>query len=260
MSKKTSALILNKALKRLQKANASMSVRKLADKIGVSHVFLRKLLQGEANIPIRRLESIAKAFQLDELSLGELRSLAKKQTDTPAASDEKPKAILKYDEESRNTYTALAHWYELPLLDLLTCDEEDLTTKGIAQRLQISEREVTDAFLRLKAVGLISEENGRLQKNSQYLRFPTKSSHPVIQNYYMEVLKRAQQELKKTSQDSFEKRLIANMTIAVDIDRLPEAKERLQKFIYDLSIELSQGKATEVYFLTTCFFPVTKTR
>ena len=61
------------AFSRIKKQNSSISIRGLAIKLGISHVFLSKVLAGKSPVPESRLKSFIKIFQLDSLAEKELK-------------------------------------------------------------------------------------------------------------------------------------------------------------------------------------------
>lgn len=258
-------LILKKSFRRLQQQNPAFSLRAAAKKIGVSHAFLSRLLNGKADLPAKRLRAIAKALQLDGLAFAELKAAVSARVLGEAAPRYKKRSLGRkrsiveaYAEQPNTKFTAIENWYELPILDLLTCENSITTPAGIAKRLGIKESLAAAALQRLKTAGFIREEGGILRKADRYIRFPTKIPMFVTKNYYRQVFNRASAELEKSAQADFERRSMQNLCIAVNPEKLDYAKERLLKFAYELSLELSEGEAKEVYFLATLLFPVTK--
>ena len=48
------------------------------------------------------------------------------------------------------------------------------------------------------------------------------------------------------------------MTLSINPDHLPEAKDRLQKFMHELATDLNSGTCREVYQLNWQLFPLTQ--
>jgi uncharacterized protein (TIGR02147 family) len=256
--------ILNKAFLRMKKQNGSVSIRSIALKMNVSHVFLGKLLKGEVNLPAKRLNDVVKAFQLDDLATAELKEalIEKKLGKTLSQGMGKAKSgksvLEEYEEKPFKYFTAIEHWYELPLLELMTCEGPAKTPEYLSKRLGITIREVQSALDRLTKHELAVENQGSYKKAQRYIRFPTKTPLEITQKYYQQVLKKTSEEFKKRKQQDFENRSMTNLSLAINPSKLAIVKERLQKALYEISLELTDGEAEEVYFLSTYLFPVTK--
>jgi hypothetical protein len=95
-------------------------------------------------------------------------------------------------------------------------------------------------------------------KTFNFLRFPAMTPSGALKKYYTEVLKRAILELSKDSQEDYERRLIINFSIATTAEKIPEVKEKLSQFLYDLSVEMAEGPSDEVYHLTLGLVPLTR--
>jgi hypothetical protein len=154
----------------------------------------------------------------------------------------------------------LDNWYDLPLLDLLTCVDAPQTTEGLARALGLTSQEVQTSLEKSSKLGLakLSEEGWRKTKSK--IRFPTVGANEITRRYYEQVLERAARELRKKSPEDFARRSITNLSLAVDPEKVPEAKQKLQQAIYDIAQELSSGSPRDVYQLTLCLIPVTATK
>lgn len=270
MKKKNSShIILNKAFKRLQKSNPNFSLRALALKLEVSHVFMSKILKGEANIPDDKLARLIRFLKLDDLSKRELKDAIIKDAIEQKLAPFETKEITidedlitpNFEELPSGILGTLENWYELAICDLLTTvpkDSHSWVSENIASELELTHQEVESGLTKLSSLNLIEKKEHGWKKTNTKLRFPTTTPKDITRNYYQQILAKAADELEDQSQDRFEKRLITNLTIAVDESKIAYAKEEIQKFTYQLSSELSKGDCQSVYFLTTCFYPVTK--
>lgn len=257
-------VVLKSAFDRMQRSNPKFSIRALATKVGVSHVFMMKLLKGQVAIPDKKLPILIKVLALDDLALAELKdaiimdAIDEKLRAFPSPGKRKKLASEQFDEFPAKHISVLMHWYDLPILDLLTCKDEVKTAEAMAKRLGIAAEEVERSLEKLKSLGLAQEDKNGWSKTSQKIRFPTSVPSEVTKNYYNQVLGRASIELNNSKPERFAQRSITNLCIAVDPSKVQEAKEKLQQFLYDLASDLADGECEEVYFLTTSLFPVTK--
>lgn len=202
MKPRKSNQILAGAYSRLKKQNPKFSLRSLASKLGMSHVFLSRILKGKTAIPTQRIEDLIQALQLDDIAVSEFLNAHASENQRFASSKQSPLGAQAqgassssesevnsisgvFQEEAVKSETALDHWYELPMLDLLTCNDAPRTSKEFASRLGIPERQVDRALQRLIQAGLIREVEGRYQKASRYIRFPSKIPQQVLKNYWL---------------------------------------------------------------------------
>lgn len=270
MSKFKSSSILKAAFDRLKKQNPSISLRGLAIKIGVSHVFLSKVLSGKVPVPEARLKLIVKFFQLDPFAVKELKEYMvadlspNKKIDRilqSARPSRKKKAVEVYEEQSIKHQVVLENWYELPILDYLTCEGVAKDIESIADSLSIKPSAVAAALKKMENAKFIQlNEDGEWEKVAKFLRFPAVTPSDILRKYYIDVLKRTASELSKSSQSDYDRRLIINFSIATSDDKIPEVKEKLSQFLYDLSVEMADGPANNVYHLTLGLVPLTNVR
>lgn len=261
------SLILKSAFARIKKQNAALSIRGLAVKLKVSHVFLGRLLAGKAPVPENRLKDVVKVFQLDPFAEKELKDAmiadlsAHEKIDKIMQVKKKSrpkKAVDVYEELPVKHQTVLENWYELPILDYLTCENLPKDTESIARNLSLKPSQVILVLKKLFEAQLIEKtENGEWRKKINFLRFPSNTPTEVLKKYYTDVLRRAAAELNKSNQDDYERRLIINFSIATQAEKIPEVKERLSQFLYDLSLEMTEGATDQVYHLTLGLVPLT---
>ncbi len=268
MKRYSTAFVLKKALVRIQAQTKGNSVRGLAARLKVSHVFLSRVLAGQAGVPQSRLKSFAKVFQLDPLAEKELKDAMindltssikiEKLLDISKRKTRK-KAIHVFEERPLKHQVVLENWYELPILEYLTCDVLPKDMTSIAESLNIKVSQVAHAIKKLKDSHLIEKDaQDQWKKVTNFIRFPATSPSGVLKNYYTQVLKRAIAELDQTSQDKYDRRLLINFSVATNASKIPELKEKLSQFIYDTSLEMADGSADEVYHLTLGLIPLTK--
>lgn len=261
-TKNRSHIVLQKSFDKLQKSNPRFSIRSLALKLGVSHVFVMKMLKGDSAVPDAKLPLLIKVLKLDDLSLVELKDAIVldaideklKCFDTKISSPEEM-VTENYVEFPENFSYVLTDWYHLPILDLLTCEKIEPVVEDISEYFGLDILEVEESLLMMESLDLVSRDGELWSKTSTQIRFPTTGVSEITKNYYKTILTRAQKELDKRSSEDFNKRLITNICIAIDSSKIQLAKERIQKFTYSLTEELSSGDSDEVYFLSTNFFP-----
>ena len=258
-----SHLVIKKALERIQRQNPKFSMRALATQVGVSHVFMMKLLKGAATIPDKKIASIIKALKLDDLSQAELREamvydVIKDTLDAfPGLKTKKRKLVAEsFEEYPLKHFSLLDKWYDIVLLDLLTCSREDTSVLAMARALGLTTAEVEASLEKSSQLGLAEYVDKKWTKVSSNMRLPMTAPSEVTRNYYEQVLDKVRDELRRNTPEHYARRSITNLSIAVDPQKVTEAKQRLQQSIYEIAQELATGNPSEVYHLTTCLIPV----
>ena len=254
--------ILKSAMERLQRQNPKFSVRALAQKVGVSHVFMLKLLKGTSSVPEKKLPILIKTLSLDDLAQIELREAMVFDAISTTlgafpVSNKRKLSTEAFEEYPSKHFSVLDNWYDLALLDLLTCVDAPKTTEAMAQALGLTSQEVQTSLEKSSKLGLAKLNEDGWKKTKSKIRFPTVGANEITRRYYEQVLDRAKLELRKTSAADFSRRSITNLSLSVDAEKVPEAKKKLQQAIYDIAQELSTGSPREVYQLTVCLIPVT---
>jgi uncharacterized protein (TIGR02147 family) len=259
--------VLSNAFQRLKDQNPSFSIRALAKKIGISHVATSKLLKGDLNLSPKRVNKVIKALQLDGLAAHELKQSVIESRLEGMEKNRTQRRVRKKNgispqwvEKSTKYMICLEHWYEMPILDLLTCSNPPRNAIEISECLNITLTEAESAVRRMIAVGLIEDKDGKLIKKEKFIRFPSNTPNEVASRYNQMVLKRVFEELKSNNHESYESRLIKNICLAVNPDKIKAARERLFQALYEISEELTDGDSNQIYFLGTFFFPVSSKR
>ncbi len=254
--------VIKSSFERVQRQNPKFSIRALATKLGISHVFLLKVLKGQAAIPDKKIPALIKALSLDELSQLDLRealvydAIKEKLDSFPGLSSKKKLIAETYEEYPSKFFSVLDHWYDLAVLDLLTCNIDDKSSLALAKKLGLTTLEIETSLEKSSKLGLARYKNGSWEKTETSIRFPTTTPSDVTRRYYEQVLNKVREELKRASPENYAKRSITNISIAVDPEKIPEAKKKIQQAIYEIVQDLTVGDPKEVYHLTTCLVPV----
>lgn len=265
--KEIRAQILKQAFERAQKQNKAFSLRALAKKLGLSAAFVSKVLSGKTDLPFERVNDFVLHLKMDKISENRLvKSYADKKTDkllglqTSAEPNAKSDVMEKYVEIGEKQFFLLSRWYYIAILDLSACVGFKDDPEWIAQKMRLPVKEADQALRFLKAQNfLVQNAEGAWVKNEEHLRFPTKESRDPIREYHELMMKKAIHHLQtQTSQDDFNRRLISGIWIGANPANFEKAMDRLNEAMYEAAQILSEGECTEVYYLSSQLFPVTK--
>jgi uncharacterized protein (TIGR02147 family) len=136
-------------------------------------------------------------------------------------------------------------------------DLEDFSSDiaWIAKRLSISKSRAEIVIDGLLASGLIKRENGKLKKTAKQLTTTQDIQSIALRHSHKETLEMA---VEKIESISIEDRFYSSNTIAMNRNKLSEAKNLIREFRRKLTALLEDGQKTEVYQFNFQLFPLTE--
>jgi uncharacterized protein (TIGR02147 family) len=151
---------------------------------------------------------------------------------------------------SLESFRMISEWRSSAVLEALTIAG---TPAEISRVLKVDPAEVRETLARLGRLKLVEKRKGRyFRRDEGHLSTPHDLQSQALRAFHRQILEKAAAALE--SQPPAE-RQISGVTVALDPERLPEAKERIRVFMRELSQELgASGKPTQVYQLETLFF------
>jgi uncharacterized protein (TIGR02147 family) len=257
--------ILKRHLAKLKRQNPKFSMRALAQRLDISHSFVTRIFSGKANIPVNLLKPLAEALKMDEFEVENLkRALAVEKAGIylaeQALKDPSPESDPKeYVQFPESYLIVMRKWWNFAILDLLTCQMGiKFTADLIESFLPISESEIKNSLAELEKLGLIENINGHYTKINKDIRFPTRGPNPHTREFYRQGLSLAAEQLKRTSSEDFEKRLIMGISCAANSKNIPAAKQRLAAALRECALMLAEGECDDVFFVQGQLFSVLK--
>lgn len=261
-------LIIKKYFARKQKVNPKYSLRSFARDLDVNPGFVSRLLNGKQEIPLQRLDQIAKILEMDSLTSKELKKsmaatlLKDMGLDPSEIGKSKVGSILQFDDRAMTAkeMSVLSPWYNITILELVTCANFKMEAGWIAKRLNLTNEQVERSLSYLTENGYLQkDEEGQVTKTNKQLRLPTKLSVGIIRQFHKNMMEFAVKEMfQKTGDKDFTERLITSTSIAVNKENIPKAKERMLEMQIEIAEILRAGECTEVFDLTLALFPLTQ--
>lgn len=242
--------LLLQELARRQSRNSSYSLRAFSRDLGVGVTTLSDVLAEKRNLSKSNLAKVMEKLSVSPLEKADLWE--KYRENASRSKEEEEKTLLEED-----VFRIIADWYYLAVWSLAAVKNNQARPEWIAQRLGIKEEEARDAIERLIRLKLVKKAQGRLVRTDTSLTTTTDIPSAAIRKHHSQNLHLAAQSLHR---DPVEARDFGSVTMAVNPEKLAQAKKILfqtRKKIADL---LETGDTSEVYTLSFQLFPLTKPR
>jgi uncharacterized protein (TIGR02147 family) len=220
-----------------KKRNSSYSLRAYASRLGIAVSALSELMNHKRPLT-------------EKMALKILNGLGH--------SDDFANQLIKskdYDRSlSINAFQVISDWYYFAILSLAEIEDFSIDKKWISQRLNISTKQAADAVVKLRSLEmLVQREDGQWIASGLQFKVPGEISSSAVKNHTDQSLELARESLYR---DQLEKRDFSTITMAIDPDKLPEAKRIIKSFKKKISKVLETGKKREVYKLAVQLFPL----
>ena len=247
-------LFLQGELTRRCEANERYSLRAYARSLRIAPSALSAILNGKRPITGNMKLRLGLGLGLSPQDLGRFQE--NKVQGTRAKG---PGQTLEFQQIAFDAYAVIADWYHYAILELIYLENFQADPKWIAKSLGITKSEVNIAVERLQRVGLLKIENGTWTDTT-----PNGHATNIQGNLTSEASRKLQRQILEKSIRALNEvpvtvRNHTSMTMAINTEDLPEAKERIANFRRELCAFLGRnGKPTQVYQLAVSFYPVTQ--
>ncbi|RYZ86847.1 MAG: TIGR02147 family protein [Proteobacteria bacterium] len=154
-----------------------------------------------------------------------------------------------------DTFSVISDWYHFAILDLTLIRGFKSDASWIARKLGIKKFEAIGAIERMKRLGLLVEDDGKLKKGQAfYSNYSEGVTSAALKEYQRQVIRKAMQAIDSCPQD---RKDITSMTIAANSKKLKQAKEKIKNFRRELCEFLETGEKDSVLHLAVQLYPVT---
>jgi uncharacterized protein (TIGR02147 family) len=252
--------ILSQCLTRVQEKNPSFSLRAFAKKLETSPASLSQILKGKRALTvengtlwlskIKLIDSEKKKFIK---ALNDDQDLRKNPTERQF---NKLKTKLKYLKLSSDHFKLISNWYHYGLLNVLKLDSVKHDPNWLANKLGISLKDCQSAIKRLTRLNLLEKIDGKYKRVDKLLETSTDVPSKALRHFHQQNIKKAFNSLNT---DPVHERDITSIMMPVDLDKLVEAKKKIQIFRKEMAEFLKGEKSHQVYSLNIQLFPQTKT-
>jgi uncharacterized protein (TIGR02147 family) len=229
--------------------NPSFSLRAFSRKIGLSSSAVSEIFSGKRKVSRKLAERVLLTLQQDADVIQNVLSAFDE-----VAKSRQPAAV-EYRAISIETYAVISEWYHFAILNLMETVDFESNAAWIAQRLGLDSSVVEGAVNRMAALGMLKWEDGKLKRVEKKLTTSDDIANAALKRAHKQNLQLAAGAIDDVALD---KRDFTAMTFAINMNRIPQAKKIIRRFLDEISDCLEAGDATEVYKLSVGLFPLTK--
>lgn len=244
---------LKRVLDERQRENPAYSLRAYARDLGLHSSTLSLILNYKRKLPQKNLAQVLEELDLspmDETTFKESFFKAKTNLDNIQISAEYYQQRM-IDEAH---YHIIAEWEYYAVLSLLETKKVIVEASDIATALSIPDKRAEVVLEGLVRAEFIKQESGKWTLTTGPLRTTEDITSKALKKSHHDTLNVAK---KKLDEIEIELRDFSSTTVAIDPDKLPEAKAIIREFRQRLASFLGDGNKREVYQFAIQLFPLT---
>lgn len=238
---------------RKQRANEHYSLRAYARDLGVHPSTLSQVLKGKRPLPIKDSLSVVKNLKLgpkDKTYFMESLYRRKTSLDNIEIGSLDDRFML-----DESYHKVLAEWEHYAVLELYELAGFQANSSEISKRLKITITRAEVVVNNLLICGLLKRnEMGELERAHSSVRTTEDVKSQALHESHKETLMMG---INKLEEIEVEFRDFSSTTVAVDLEKLTEAKTIIREFRQKMEALLRDGQKTDVYQLAIQFFPLT---
>lgn len=254
VSKPTHLVILDTEYERRRLVNKRYSLRAFARSLDIDAGLLSKVLRTDHTLSLARARRLAEKLGLEGdgfIQFCESIAQLKVEKQMGRVEESVPVKILDND-----IVDMISNLYHYAILELTFSIDFKADARWIARRLKITVIDAQYALERLKRIGLLVEKDGKLVKADLHFQLKDKTrTSPALRKQQAEIIDRSRQALENQSIDL---RSTTGMTMCIDPDKIPLAKNMINEFMFRLCELLESGKRKEVFQLSVSLFSLEK--
>lgn len=237
-----------------QSENPAYSLRALARDLDLHSSTLSQIIRGKRKLPFKKAKSISKKLELSpkEHTLF-MESFHRSKTSIDNIEIEKLDRRFLLDESYGKV---IAEWEHYAVLDLFDLTGFEVNLESICKKLKISKTRAKEVINNLLQAGLLSvNQFGEYGKAHPDIKTTEDITNQALQKSHLETLDIGKQKLKDIE---VELRDFSATTVALDLEKLPEAKTIIREFRQKMSALLRDGNKTDIYQLAIQFYPLSE--
>lgn len=245
---------LNEVFELRRCRNANYSIRSFARDLDVSKSTLYEVLRGRRPLPVKFLNSVLDKLESNPI---ERTLFSESLYRTKVKLDEieiEENSITERHLINDSHFKIIIEWEHYAVLSLIDVDDFQSEEDYIAKRLGISEERVKTVLENLTLAGFIKRSDGQIRTAVRPLATTEDISSEVLKKAHFDALDMSKEKLNV----DVNKRDYSTITLAINSQRIPEAKAIIREFRKKMKKLLSDGSRDEVYQIAIQMYPLTE--
>lgn len=232
--------ILQTELKKRCQANPSYSLRAFANKINLQSSTLSEVLNRKAGLSLAKAKTIAEKLNFNDGEQDYFTTLVQASHARAKRDRELAKIkLLKFKQTNNkkiemDKWKFISQWHHVGILELTKVNGFKSTPRWIAEQLGITATEARHATHRLIRLGILKFDGTQLKPTGKWLlTSPDGIPSDCIKQSHLNILKKASAAIYE---QPLEERNYSSLIMAIDTDKIAEAK----KLIHDFNCKLNK--------------------
>ena len=235
-----------------QRANPHYSLRAYARDLGIHSSTLSQVLKGKRPLPVKNsVEFVIKMGLGPKERTLFLESLYRTKTNIDNIKIDLSDDRFMLDE---SYHKVIAEWEHYTVLELYDLANFEMSIDEVSRRLGITPNRADVVINNLITCGLLVHKDGKLERAHSTIRTTEDVKSQALKEAHIETLEIGKKKLEEVEVDL---RDYSVMTIAMDPNKLPEAKTIIREFRQKMAALLRDGDKTEVYQMAIQLYPLT---
>lgn len=235
------------------KKNPRYTLRSFAALLEMDSSSVSQLISGKRRASKKVISKICERLSVDQKKQSQFLSKIKK---TKSNDNEVTAGEINYQLMSDDAITVLSNWYYFAILEIINSDNFQNSYTWIANRLSLTASEVKIAVERLVRLNLLKIEDGSIVRTEKFLSTYIPGQTSAAQKEFQKQV--LQMAITAIDDVPIELRDMSNMTMSIDVDKIPEAKKMITDFRRKLCAFLEDGERTQVFQLGIQLYPLSK--
>ena len=245
--------LLSERLTDIRLKNPAYSLRAFAKKAGMTSSALSEILNGKRNVSRAFAQKILNKLCVEPDQAASLLDIF------PEKSRRKHSLAartLKYTQLNMDHFRVISDWHHFAIQSLSETETYRHDPIWIAKRLGIRSSEAAAALERLERLGMLGiDDQGKVFRGASGYASSDDVADLSVRKTHAQNLELARRSLEI---DAVHERDFTAISMAIDPDRLPEAKKMIREFQDRICEFLESGRKREVHKLCMQMIPLTK--